>query len=78
MKQKPQEQTKSGVDISDVVMYPLQIVGAIVFILLLKRFTPFPIWACAIIGMPLFFAVFWGSLYPTYSLPVLAVRVGTR
>jgi len=63
MDQPPQEQKRAGVDLIDLIMYPVQIVGMAVVIILLKRFTPLPFWACMIIGIPLFFAVFWGALY---------------
>lgn len=63
MDQPPQEQKRSGVDLMDLIMYPVQMVGMAVVIFLLKRFTPLPFWACVIIGIPLFFAVFLGSVY---------------
>jgi hypothetical protein len=63
MDQPPQEQKQSGVDLMDLIMYPVQIVGMAIVIFLLKRFTPLPFWACMIIGIPSFFAFFWGALY---------------
>ena len=54
--------TNWGVDLWGVVMNVVQIAGMAVTIVLLKRFTPLPFWACILIGIPLFLVVFLGSL----------------
>jgi hypothetical protein len=52
-----------GSGIMDHVMTVVQIAGIAVTIVLLKRFTPLPFWACCLIGFPLFLGVFLGALY---------------
>ena len=49
-----------GCDIWSAVMNVIQITGSVATILLLKRFTPLPFWACFVIGFPMFIAVFLG------------------
>jgi len=47
----------------DLFMYIVQVAGLAGTIVLLKRFTPLPLWACCILGIPLFIAVFWGLVW---------------
>ena len=50
-------------DFWDIVMNVVQIVGMAGTMVLLKQFTSLPFWACFLIGIPLFFVVFLGSIY---------------
>src|SRR5258705_90135 len=52
-----------GFILVDLVMHVIQMAGMIITILLLRQVTPLPRSACLVIGLPLFFAVFWGSLW---------------
>jgi hypothetical protein len=49
--------------IMDHLVTVVQVAGIAVTIVVLKRFTPLPFWACCLIGFPFFIAVLWGTLY---------------
>jgi hypothetical protein len=50
-------------DIMSVVMTVAQILGLAIIAVLLKRFTPLPLWAAFVLAFPLFFGAFWGLLW---------------
>ena len=52
-----------GSDIMSLVMAVVHIAGIAVTIVILKRLTPLPFWACCLIGFPLFLGVLWSTLY---------------
>lgn len=45
----------------------IQMGGALVTVMALAGYTPLPLWACFLIGVPLFFAVFMGSIYLLFA-----------
>jgi hypothetical protein len=52
-----------GSGIMDHAMTLIQIVGIAVTVVVLKRFTPLPFWACCLVGLPLFLVIFLSSIY---------------
>ncbi|MPN22190.1 hypothetical protein SDC9_169573 [bioreactor metagenome] len=52
-----------GFDIMSAVMTAIQIAGMAVTTAVLKRFTPLPLWACCVLGFPLFWAVFMSVIW---------------
>lgn len=51
------------VDLGDVIMNAIQIIGMAGTSVLLKRFTLLPFWVCLIIGIPLFWTLFMATVY---------------
>ena len=58
------DQRQHGFTLINVVMGGLvPIAGIAITIILLKKFTPLPFWACAVLSVPAFMALFLGGLY---------------
>ena len=57
------ERSAGGLDIMGFVMTVVQIVGIVVTIVGLARFTHLPLWTCFLVGIPLFWGVFFGTFY---------------
>ncbi len=47
------------VDFFGVIMNVVQVIGMTLSVILLKHFTLLPLWACLLIGIPLFLFVFF-------------------
>ncbi len=52
-----------GIDLFDIIMPAVQIIGCIITSLCLIRFTDLPRWAAITLGIPLFVVSFWGILW---------------
>jgi hypothetical protein len=52
-----------GSGMMDHVMTVVLIAGIALTVVVLKKFTPLPFWACYLVGFPLFIGVFLGTVY---------------